>query len=369
MFYLSRKEDREISQEKRPVLPPGGHHGMAVKRHAGKVITALGPVEPSALGRVMMHEHLYCDTYDWERGELVQEERPISEERRALLMREAIPFLRQCTEYGCFAYVETTMPPWRAWPTFYAEASRAAGMHIVLCTGFYREVEVGTYWVKTCDEAIWPFVRRASVTELAEFCTREITEGIHGARVCAGAIKLGSSGPELTEAEEKVFRAGARAQQATGVHVTTHCTALGAETSQLRVLDDEGVDLGRVVIGHTAAHLMDRERRKTVMEWMRRGASFMPTNLAVGEHPEKWQPLIDAIHAVFDAGLGDRLVIGTDWAFVSESAPFGPCSYLPPPPYVQLFTNVLPAFHELGLTAEEEEQMMATNPQRLLPVQ
>jgi predicted metal-dependent phosphotriesterase family hydrolase len=335
----------------------------------GQVLTALGPVAPSALGRVMMHEHLHSDIYDWDRGELVQEERPITEERRALLMREAIPYLRQCKDYGCRAFVEATMPPWRAWPTFYAEASRATGLHIIVCTGFYREVEVGTYWVKTPEDAIWPFVRRASVDELAAFCIGEITEGIHSTEVHAGAIKLGSSAAELTEAEEKTFRAGARAQRATGVHITTHCTARGAETSQLRVLDEEGVDLRRVVIGHTASHLMDPECRKTVMEWMRRGASFMPTNLAIGNDPERWRPLIEAIHEVFAAGLGERLAIGTDWAFCSESAPFGPCSFMPPPPYLQLLTSVLPAFRELGLTAEEEEQMMATNPQRLLPVQ
>jgi predicted metal-dependent phosphotriesterase family hydrolase len=335
----------------------------------GQVLTALGPVAPSALGRVMMHEHLHSDIYDWDRGELVQEERPITQERRALLMREAIPYLRQCKDYGCGAFVEATMPPWRAWPTFYAEASRATGLHIIVCTGFYREVEVGTYWVRTPEDAIWPFVRRASVDELAAFCIGEISEGIHGTEVHAGAIKLGSSAAELTEAEEKTFRAGARAQRATGVHITTHCTARGAETSQLRVLDEEGVDLRRVVIGHTASHLMDPECRKTVMEWMRRGASFMPTNLAIGNDAERWRPLIEAIHEVFAAGLGERLAIGTDWAFCSESAPFGPCSFMPPPPYLQLFASVLPAFRELGLTTEEEEQMMATNPQRLLPVQ
>ena len=32
--------------------------------------------------------------------------------------------------------------------------------------------------------------------------------------------------------------------------MTTHCTRLGAETSQLRLFEDEGVDLSRVIIGH-----------------------------------------------------------------------------------------------------------------------
>lgn len=340
-----------------------GHPGMN-----GEVLTVRGPVEASALGRVLMHEHLHCDTYDWDACELVSEERPISEERRRLLMEEAVPYLKKCNDHGCFAFVEATPPPWRAWPSFYAEASEAANINIILCTGFYREVEQGTYWVKNPDDATWPFVRSAPVEELAELCTKEILEGIRGTEVRAGAIKLGSSAPEFTEAERKAFRAGARAQKATGVHITTHCTKLGAETTQLRLLDREGVDLDRVVIGHTAAHLMDRECRKACMDWMKRGANFLPTNLGIGEDPGRWRPLVEAVHEVFDAGLGDRLCFGLDWAFTSESGPFGACGFVPPPPFLHMFTHTLPALREMGLTAEEEQAIMLENPRRIVPV-
>ncbi len=333
----------------------------------GKVITARGPVEPEVLGRVLMHEHLHSDIYDWEKQELVLTEKPISAARRELLMTEAAPFLKQCNEHGCFAYVETTPPPWRAWPEFYAEVSAAANMHIILCTGFYREVEQGTYWVKTPEDAIWPFVRNSSVDELADYCLTELVEGINGTKVRAGAVKLGTSAPEMTEAEKKAFRAGARAQKATGVHLTTHCTRLGAESSQLQILDDEGVDLSRVVIGHTAGHLMDPDCRKVCLEWMKRGVNFLPTNLVIGDNPERWRPLVEAIHEIFDAGFGEHLVLGLDCAFASERDSFKYC-IVPPPPYLYMFTHTLPAFRQLGLTASEEEAIMAENPKRILPV-
>ena len=92
----------------------------------GKVMTACGPVEPEALGRVLMHEHLHSDICDWDKEEVIVEESPITTERRELLMREAIPPLRQCNEHGCHALVDATPPPWRAWPSFYVEASEAA---------------------------------------------------------------------------------------------------------------------------------------------------------------------------------------------------------------------------------------------------
>ncbi len=345
----------------------------------GKVITARGPVDASVLGKVMMHEHLHAHTFDREKN-CIPTEAPISDQWRELLMNDAVPHLKQCNDYGCHAYVDATFPPSRAWPTFSAEVSEAADMHIILCTGFYRDVEFGKYWVTKPEFSIWQFVVESPVETLAEFCIKEIAEGIHGTGVHAGAIKLGTSNPEMTANEKKAFRAGARAQKATGVHITTHCTKIGAETSQLRLLDEESVDLSRVVIGHTAIHLMDPDRRKVCMDWMRRGANFLPTNLGIvregeqpfacGHSPEHWRPLVDAFHEIFDAGLGDKLCMGLDWGYTSSMPPgFQRCHFLPPPPYLHMFTHTLPAFREMGLTPEEEDAIMVKNPANILPVQ
>jgi len=339
---------------------------MAIEK--GKVITVSGPVEPSALGRVMMHEHLHSDVYDWERQELVNQEKPIAPERRRYLLEEAVPYLKACTAHGCRAYCDTTPPPWRAWPTFYAEASAAADMHIVLCTGCYGEMNDGEYWVKKPEDKLWSFAVEASAEELAEFFTREILEGIHGTGVRAGAIKLGSRIEELKPNERKTFAAGAAAQKATGAPITTHAGPRLA-LAQLRFLDEAGVDLSRVVIGHTAGNLMDPELRREAMEWMRRGANFLPTNLGIGEDGgEPWRPLVEGIHECFQAGLGSHIVLGLDWAFCSESGPFGPCTFMPPPPFLHMFTHTLPALRRMGLSPAEEDAIMRTNPQRILTV-
>ena len=112
---------------------------------------------------------------------------------------------------------------------------------------------------------------------------------------------------------------------------------------------------------------MDKTYRRTVIEWMKRGASFMPTNLDVTQ-PERWQPLIDAIHAVFDAGHGDKLFFGMDHGYGTERGRFERMWFMPPPPFLYMFSHVLPAFRRLGLTPQEEQTMMASNPQRILPV-
>lgn len=343
----------------------------SMKPLVGKVITACGPVAPEALGKVQMHEHLHADMFDWEKDCLIREERPISAERRAFLLREAVPHMKACVEqYGPCAWVETSMNPWRAWPTFYREVTELTGMHCILISGFYRQVEGGKYWAKhRAEDGISPMLLDHSIEDLVAFCVREVAEGIHGTGIRAGGLKFGTSATQLTEVEIKAARVVARAQKQTGVHITTHCPP-GGDIAQLRLMDEEGVDLSRLVIGHTARHLMNPETRKTCMEWMRRGANYLPTNFGIANLAdiERWRPLVEGIHEVFERGLGAHVCFSLDGAFCSESGPFAFSIVAPPPLFLNMYTHTLPAFRKLGLTAEEEDWIMRRNPQRILPV-
>lgn len=345
----------------------------------GKAVTVCGPVEPAALGTVMMHEHFYSDFYDYSKGELASEEVPLSPARRAFMFEKAVPAVRKLNDYGCHAFVDATFLPTRATPDFYyVEASRAMNLYIILCTGYYREIEDGTDYVLPSGKGIWQFVKDAAEEELTELCIREIAE--------------------LTPVEAKAFRAGAKAQKATGVHITTHCTAEAGVATQLSLLDKEGVDLNRVAIGYIGWSLGWKEFRMECMEWMRRGASILATNLSItgngldANGKPQWQGLVEAIHEICDAGLGNRLGLGMDWGFGThismrdratgkvadpldivppqeKDGHFGPCVYVPPPPFVHLFSHTLPHFKKLGLSREEEDLVMRVMPQRIIPVQ
>ena len=72
---------------------------------------------------------------------------------------------------------------------------------------------------------------------------------------------------------------------------------------------------------------------------------------------------------LFDEGLGEHLMLGLDWAFDCEQGPFVASSFMPPPPFRYMFTHTLPRFRKLGLADAAIEQMMVTNPARVLPVQ
>ena len=86
--------------------------------------------------------------------------------------------------------------------------------------------------------------------ELAERFTRDVTEGMDGTTVRAGAIKAASSLNAITANEEKVFRAAARAQRATGAAISTHTEAGTMGLEQVALLRAEGVAPERIIIGH-----------------------------------------------------------------------------------------------------------------------
>jgi len=340
----------------------------------GKVVTACGPVAPSELGAVMMHEHLICD---WAQ----KAEVPFDMAKWPMLERYAVPSLRQLNDYGCHAYVDATFPPNRAAPWVYQKVSEAAGIHIIVSTGYYREIEIGAYWARVREDQIWPFVREASVEELEALCVREIEEGIHGTDVHAGVLKMGTSSGDLTEVETKAGRAVARAHKRTGVLINTHATGTTSYKGQFDLLVAEGVDPERICFGHTMQALVSAW--PGVRECMKAGATFAPTNLRMDVSEKQRQDWAHAIIRAFDEGLGSRVTLGLDWAFQlglldaradpnwrtrhGKASVLVPCTFMPPPPFVYLFTHTIPRFREAGVTDEMLDIMLIENPQRILP--
>lgn len=341
----------------------------------GKVVTARGPVDPAELGAVMMHEHLICD---WAQ----KEEVPFDMGKWPMLERYAAPSLRQLNDYGCHAVVDATFPPCRAAPWVYQKISEIADIHIIVSTGYYREIELGTYWARVPEDQIWPFVRQASVEELEALCMREIEEGIHDSDVHAGVLKMGTSSGDLTEAETKAARAVARVHKRTGVLINTHATGTTSFKGQFDLLSAEGVNPERVCFGHTMQALV--AAWPGVRECMKAGATFAPTNLRMDVAEHTRQSWADAIIRAFDEGFGRHLTLGLDWAFqvgivdakanpewrTRHGAPsvLVPCTFMPPPPFVYLFTHTIPRFKEMGVTDEMLHAMLVENPQRIIPV-
>jgi predicted metal-dependent phosphotriesterase family hydrolase len=211
-----------------------------------RIQTVLGPIDPNELGVTLPHEHLRLDLFRAARSGGRPFELPLE-----VMVEEVLRFRRA----GGGAIVELTTPDLGRSPTYLQEVSRRTGVHIIMSTGRYREP-----WY---EKELW---ERTTASIAREFID-EIERGVDGVR--AGIIgEIGVHAYHISPVEERVHRAAARAQKATGLSISTHALFRPVGLLQLDLFAEEGVDLRRVIIGHceTFPHLEYHE------EIMKRGA-------------------------------------------------------------------------------------------------
>jgi phosphotriesterase-related protein len=203
------------------------------------ITTVTGEIAGDQLGPTLAHEHLFCDI-SVNSGKADNKVMDV-----ALMAEELVDFRRA----GGRSIVEMTPEGIGRNAGKLRDISEASGALVISGIAFY-------------DESTYPpWVHTASVDDIADYLVRQIEEGSDGVR--AGLIgELMShnepapnpSGYCLQEPERRVFVAAAKAQQRTGVAISTHAALGRAGHAQLDVLERAGADLSRVVIGHCDAH-------------------------------------------------------------------------------------------------------------------
>src|SRR5258707_15532382 len=85
---------------------------------------------------------------------------------------------------------------------------------------------MGAGWYR---ERVYPgFIHERDTNDLADLIVTDIMRGADGTDVRAGIIgEIGTERKHITPAEERAFRAAARAQRRTGGWVSTHTTHFG----------------------------------------------------------------------------------------------------------------------------------------------
>jgi phosphotriesterase-related protein len=166
----------------------------------------------------------------------------------------------------------------------------------------------------------------------------------------------------VTPVIEKALRAAARAHRATGVPITTHTDA-AKETGTLQqdIFESEGVDLNRVIIGHSGdstdiAYLTHLISRGSYIGMDRFGLdNFLPT-------PER----VATIASLCDTGYADRLVLSQDAiCYVEWWNRTALRKALPNWHHSYLAGEVLAALSAAGVTEEQIERMTIANPRSI----
>ncbi|MGX5695197.1 phosphotriesterase family protein [Agromyces soli] len=279
------------------------------------VMTVRGPVAAAELGRTMPHEHVLCK-------ELGMGEGPLDD------LDGAIADLRELKRVGGGAIVDLTSGDLGRRPAALRRASEESDVHIVMGAGWYRE----SFYPEDFD--------RVSLDELTERLLADIAEGEDGVR--PGVIgEIGADHAYLSAVEERVLRACARAQRETGLGIVLHAVMSEVGSWQLDVLEDEGVDLSRVGVGHCDLY-PDVDYHSRLAE---RGAFVMYDTQSLPSPEFDAKRIANAVELV-RRGYGGQLLVSHDVCTPSGRRAGGG------PGYSRTITDTMPALIEAGVPAE-----------------
>ena len=312
-----------------------------------QVNTVTGPIDTSALGFTLMHEHVFVLT------EGVYANFPHLWDREARVS-EAVRDLSEAKAHGVSTIVDLTVLGLGRDVATVREIARAAGMQIIVATGVY-----------TYDELPHYFEGRP-VEHMAECFVRDIEQGIQGTDVKAAVLKVATDEKGVTPGVEKALRGVAKAHRQTGVPISTH-THAGSKRGldQQRIFKDEGVDLGRVVIGHSGdsediGYLEQLINAGSYIGMDRFGIDmFLPTDKRVA-----------TIVKLCERGHAGRMVLAhdaschIDWfdnALIRQAAPRWNYQHIP--------DDVVPALRESGVSDADIRTMTFDNPRRIFEAQ
>lgn len=312
------------------------------------VNTVRGVVDTGELGSTLMHEHVFVLTAD------VHHNYP-RDWNEQVRVADAVARLTALREVGVRTIVDPTVVGLGRDIGRIQRVCEQVDLNVVVATGVYTYDEVPFYF-----RFRGPGVSPDLPEPMVDMFVGDITEGIAGTGVRAGLLKCAIDEPGMTPGVERVMRAVAKAHRMTGVPITVH-THPGSRTGLLvrRLLDFEGVDPARVVLGHSgdstdADHLSELADAGFILGMDRFGLDVEV-------------PFADRIGIVVEMvrrGYCDQLVLSHDASCYLDWVDPVLVAAMPNWNYLHLHTNVLPELRARGVTDEQIDQMLVGNPRR-----
>jgi phosphotriesterase-related protein len=306
------------------------------------VESVLGPIDVTALGRTLMHEHIFTFHSD------MSGDYPWSEEDEYI--EGAIEKCRLLKEAGWETLVDLTVIGIGRKVARVARVARESGCNVIVATGLFFDTQMplNLRYRSPGD----------GETFLEDLFVREVKEGIGDTGIRASLIKAVTDRPGLTPDVEIALRAVARAQLRTGVPISTHTDAFH-ETGliQQRVFGQEGVDLTHVIIGHCG----DTTDLNYLQRLMDAGSTIGMDRFGLG-HYLRDGDRIKTVAALCRKGYASQMVLSHDAncggdMFPRESLDNWRWGFIP--------QVVIPELLSLGVSTEDIDQMTIENPERI----
>lgn len=294
--------------------------------------TMNGDISPDKLGFTYSHEHIVCVPPHWkERNEddLLLDD--IEKSRKDV---------QELKDAGCDTIIDATCVDYGRDVVSVKKIADAVGIQIVATTGFNK----GILWdakVPGTDITFAEFIDQQTIDQLKDTMVREVTTGVDNTGIRCGQIKFGTSYNIMTPLEIKTIRAACRAHLETHAPLHSHSENGTMPLKQMKILEEEGVDLQNISFGH-----MDRNPDPWMHLKIAEKGSFLCFD---GIGKIKYAPECVRINCIMELvkhGYQKQILISGDFARKSYLANYGYG-----PGYKSIIEDWIPRFIEEAETA------------------
>jgi phosphotriesterase-related protein len=311
-----------------------------------------GTIDSTQLGRTLMHEHIFIRTPE------LQEAWPgfmgWDDEAAIATAREKLTRIK---ESGVDTVVDMTAPGLGRQVKRVAQAVEGTGLNVIVVTGYYTYTDLP--FPMRYNGAGKLFNNDPEDSFLVDLFVRDIEEGIEGTDIRAGVVKCCTDEPGVTPDIDRLIRAAARTHLRTDVPIMTHTHAATRRgLDQQRILREEGVDLSRVLIGHSN----ETSDLGYLTEMMDAGSylGFDRCGLKI-DHPLEDQQ--ETLVELCRRGYAPKIVLSQDrncaWDWTTQEQIE---MVLPEWHYGFIQQTLVPGLLENGVTQDQVDQMMIKNP-------
>ncbi|WP_343602241.1 phosphotriesterase-related protein [Mycobacterium sp.] len=316
-----------------------------------QVNTARGPIETADLGVTLMHEHVFIMTTE------VTQNYPDDWGEEAAREADAIKRLNELKAAGVDTIVDLTVIGLGRYIPRIARVAAATGLNIVVATGLY-----------TYNDVPFRFHYQGPGTMLdgpeimTDMFVRDIEQGIADTGVKAAILKCATDEPGITPGVERVLRAVAQAHKRTGVPISTHTHAgLRRGLEQQRIFAEEGVDLSRVVIGHSGDSTDIGYLEELIAAGSYLGMDRFGIDLIL-----PFEDRVNTVARMCERGHADKMVLSHDANCYFDALPEDLMPVAAPNwHYLHIHHDVIPALKQRGVTDEQLRTMLVDNPRRI----
>lgn len=333
---------------------------------AGKVLTVNGPIDPSALGETLMHEHIFID---FKKPPAMV---PPPTDITVIKYHEQGTPIRGLTDFGqslvavaAFkgqgggTIVDVSNFGLTRDPLALKLISNASGLNVVMGAGWYMHMNHP------------PDMDQLTVEQLTDIIVQDVTVGAQGTAIRAGIIgevgvgdfEAHEKGHPLSANEIKSVRASARAARITGAPMSIHnFEALPEMLQVFDILAAEGVDPGRVVMSHTGGKDHPCCNQQEIMDIVFEHGSYVEWDF-MGQAPLSavgGAEVVESIYEMIVSGHARQIILSHDICTPGQLKSNGGGGYT----YIN--DAILPGLRAKGVSEEILRAIMYENPRRVL---